>query len=420
VHAPFPSPRFLFTASLIIALTVTTANAQEWTRFRGPNGTGLSEARSIPVTWTEADYNWRIKLPGIGHSSPVLWGGRIFLLAANGGEVSIVCVDEKDGRIAWKKSYPHGVYDLHRFSSFASATCAVDEERVYFTRQDGGRIFLCALKQSGEPVWELPLGEFDSEHGSGHSPVVQGELVILANDHDRGGAIVAVDRRTGRQVWSIPRAPGKADYSVPCLLEEPGRPPLLIFNTLEDGISAVEVATGKVAWTTAPKVLRMRSISGPIMAAGLIFGSCGSGGGGNYAIAVQPPASGSGKAEVKYDIRKSMPYVPTPIAHGGRVFLWSDAGIVTCIDPATGEQKWQERAGGNTFSSPVCVNGRIYGTADTGKVTVIASADTFQVLGTSELGELTRATPAVANGRIYFRTAGHLMSLGGAKSVAGK
>jgi outer membrane protein assembly factor BamB len=156
------------------------------------------------------------------------------------------------------------------------------------------------------------------------------------------------------------------------------------------------------------------------MAAGLTFASCGSGGGGNYAIAVQPPASGSGKAEVKYDIRKSMPYVPTPIAYGGRVFLWSDAGVVTCIDPATGEQKWQERAGGNTFSSPVCVNGRIYGTSDTGKVTVIAAADTFQVLGSSELGELSRATPAVANGKIYFRTVGHLISLGGAKAAAAR
>ena len=412
---PLSCMRCFFLLGLITALATTTAAAQEWTRFRGANGTGLSDARTVPVQWTESDYNWRIKLPGGGHSSPVLWGDRIFLSSADAVNFSVLCLDEKDGRLRWKKDYPHGEYELHKFSSFASATCAADDERVYFTRQNGGHIFLCALKQTGEPAWEIPLGDFASSHGSGHSPIVHGELVIIANDQDLAGAIMAVERRTGKQVWSVPRAAGMADYSVPCLLAQPGQSAVLIFNTKEDGISAVDPANGKRVWSTGADVLKMRSVSSPIVAGGLTFASCGSGAGGNYVIAVQPPANGSGVATVKFDVRKSAPYVPTPIAYDGRVYLWSDGGIVTCIDPATGDQKWQERAGGNYFSSPVCVNGRLYGTTDTGEVVVLATGDSFKVLAKNELGELTRSTPAVANGKIYFRTWEHLISLGGAK-----
>jgi len=411
-HGLFPR---LLASALVPALFTVAASAQEWSRFRGPNGTGISEAKTVPVRWTEADYNWKITLPGGGHSSPVLWGNRIFLQAAGREDTAVVCVDERDGRVLWKKSFPHGEYALHKNSSFASGTCAVDDQRVYFTRQDGKRIFLCALTHAGEPVWEFPLGEFESEHGSGHSPIVYGEYVIAANDQDRAGAIFAVERKTGRRVWSLPRSAGKADYSVPCVLEQAGRPPVLLFNSSEDGISGIDPMTGKVAWSTAPKALKLRSVSSPVMAGGLTFASCGSGGGGHYVIAVQPPANGTGPAAVKYDLRKSMPYVPTPIARDGLLFLWSDGGIVTCVEAATGVQKWQERAGGNTFGSPVCVDGKIYGTAETGKVTVIAAADTYQVLATNDLGELIRSTPAVANGKIYFRTWDHLISLGGKK-----
>ena len=420
MSAPHFPARRLAASVLAIAFSALSVEGQEWSRFRGPNGTGLSESKTIPVSWSEADYNWKVALPGGGHSSPVLWGNRIFLQAAKAGETSVVCLDEKDGRVVWQKRYPHGQYHLHKFSSFASGTCALDAERVYFTRQDGAQIFLVALRHNGEPAWEVPLGSFVSEWGSGHSPIVYGELVVVANDQDEKGAVLAVDRKTGKQVWSLPRAGGKADYSVPCVLEQPGWPTVLLFNSSEDGIHGIDPVAGKVVWSTAPKVLRMRSIASPVVAGGVVFASCGSGGGGNYVIAVQLPASGTAKAEVKYDIRKAAPYVPTLIAYGGLAFFWSDAGIVTCVDAATGTQKWQERVTGNTFSSPICVQGRIYGTAETGKVSVIAAADTYQLLATNDLGELTRATPAVANGKIYFRTFEHLISVGGAKAVAAR
>ena len=405
-------------ALTILLLLGSPIAAQEWARFRGPNGTGLSAATTIPAQWTQADYNWRIQLPGSGHSSPVLWGRKIFVTAATATQFTVLGVDEQGGKILWHRDYPHDGYALHKFSSFASGTCAADDERLYFTRQDGKRWFINALTHAGDPVWEHSLGELDSQHGSGHSPIVHGELVVVANDQDLAGGIVALDRRTGQVRWTLARSAGMADYSVPCVLERVGQSPALIFNTHEDGINGVDPATGRLLWATATNVLTMRSVSSPVVAGGLTFATCGSGAGGNYVIAVKPPAAGSSAATIQYDVRKSAPYVPTPLALNDRLYLWSDGGIVTCLNPATGEQKWQERAGGNYFSSPVSAGGRIYGTTTSGEVVVLAAGDEFKVLARNQLGEQTHATPALANGKIYFRTWEHLISLGGGKPPA--
>lgn len=402
--------------SLAFVLTAALLPAQEWSRFRGPNGTGLSDARDIPIKWSDSDFNWKIRLPGGGNASPVLWGHRLFLPVANESRYSVLCIDERDGKVLWKRDYPHAPYHLHTFNSYASGSCAVDADGVYFTRQDGRKMFLCALTQSGEPLWEVSLGEFEAQHGGGQSPIVYKDLVVVPNDEDLAGEIMAVDRKTGKKRWSIPRHPGTADYAVPCVFEPPGKPPLLIFNSHDDGISAVEPETGRVAWATASDLLKLRCVSSPVIAAGMTFATCGVAGGGNYVVAVQPPAAGSEKADVKYSIRKAAPYVPTPIAYQGLLYLWGDGGIVTCVEAASGAEKWQERVGGNYFSSPVCVDGHIYGTSDTGDVVVLEAGDRFKVLAKNKLGETTRATPAIANDRIYFRTWEHLMSLGGTKS----
>lgn len=411
----FRPPNSLVIAAAEFLLVVSSVPAQEWTRFRGPNGSGVSPAATIPIKWTDKDFNWEVKLPAGGNASPVLWAHKVFLPVADESKFSVLCLDDRDGRLLWKHDFPHAAYHLHQYNSFASGSCAVDADQVYFTRQDGRTMYLCALTQAGDLVWEQLLGEFEAQHGGGQSPIVYGDLVVVPNDEDLAGEIVAVDRKTGKKRWSIPRHPGLADYAVPCVFDQPGASPLLIFNSHDDGVSAVDPGTGKVAWSTAANLLKLRCVSSPVIAAGMTFATCGVAGGGNYVVAIQPPAAGSSTPEIKYSVRKAAPYVPTPVAYQGLLYLWGDGGIVTCVDAATGESKWQERVGGNYFSSPVCVNGRIYGTADTGQVVVIAAGDQFKVLARNELGETTRATPAVANGRIIFRTWEHLFSLGGAK-----
>lgn len=403
-------------ASFLVTVVSTGAlTAQEWTRFRGPNGTGHGELDNAPVSWADDDHAWKIRLPGEGHASPVLWGERIFIGSAVPERRMFVMAayNAVDGGELWKREFSVGGYTMHRFNSLASATAAVDAEHVVFTRQDGEHCFLTALDHDGKTLWERDLGPFSSQHGSSHSPVIIDDKVILNYDQVLPGKVLALDIENGETVWEVPRAPRRADYSVPCLMEREGGSPVLLLNSSEDGITAVDPADGSIVWKTEPLLLRLRSVSSPIVAGGLTFASCGSGGGGNYIIAVRPPGSGNARAELAYEIRRSANYVPTPIAVGNRVYLWSDGGIVTCIDPVTGDEIWRERAGGNYFASPVAVGDKIYGTSTTGEVTVLRAGDTFNVLGTSDLGEATHATPAVANNHLYFRTLTHLIAVRG-------
>ncbi|MEX2560820.1 MAG: PQQ-binding-like beta-propeller repeat protein, partial [Pirellulales bacterium] len=154
--------------------------------------------------------------------------------------------------------------------------------------------------------------------------------------------------------------------------------------------------------------------SSPIVAAGLVFGTTGSGGGGHYLAAVRPPAPGSdAKPELVYGVPDLAPYVPTLIAKNGLVFLWHDKGKVTCLRAATGDELWSERVGGNFSGSPVIAGDRLYAIAENGTVVVLAAEEKFELLGRNPLGEDSRSTPAVAGGRMYLRTLSHLISVGG-------
>jgi outer membrane protein assembly factor BamB len=186
---------------------------------------------------------------------------------------------------------------------------------------------------------------------------------------------------------------------------------LLIFNSETHGVSAIAPDTGKVVWEFA-EAFDKRSVSSPIIAAGLVVGSCGSGGGGNYVVAVRP-GSPDRSAERSYEIRRSAPYVPTSICVGKLLFLWSDGGILSCVDASSGEVKWQERVGGNYFSSPIFVDSRLFCISTSGEVVVVSATDKFEVLARNPLGELTHSTPAIAGGRMYIHTSRHVISVGG-------
>ena len=192
----------------------------------------------------------------------------------------------------------------------------------------------------------------------------------------------------------------------------------LIFNSEGHGISAIAPDTGKVVWEF-PGAFDKRSVSSPVIAGDVIIGSCGSGGGGNYLVAVRPGDVAKSKpAERAYEVRRSAGYVPTSVYVGDTLYMWSDAGILSRINAATGEVKWQERVGGDFFSSPVCVDNRLFGVSTTGEVVVVPVGEKFEVIARNPLGETTHSTPAVAGGRMYFHTIRHLISVGGKKPVA--
>jgi outer membrane protein assembly factor BamB len=385
-----------------------------WPRFRGPNGTGIGHAPDLPLQWTLKDCLWRVELPGVGHSSPVIWGERLFITSAveKDGRRFLSCLHTADGRLAWRREYPMPTYSKSPNNSYASATPALDADHVYVTWSTPEHYLVLALRQTdGSEVWRRDLGPFDGEHGYGASPIVVDRLVILTNEQNGPSSVVALDTATGAERWKRLRRSEKAAYSTPCLFEAPGAPPQLILTSWPHGVSSLDPQTGRPLWELP--VFTYRVVGSPLAANGLIFASCGGGGKGPPFVAVRPGDPGRGtKAEVAYDLRKPVPYVPTPVAHKGLVFLFGDQGIVKCLDAARGSQRWQERIGGNYFGSPVRVDERLYCISREGVLVVLAAADKYQLLARIDLEEPSSSTPAVAGGVMYLRTLSHVMAIG--------
>jgi outer membrane protein assembly factor BamB len=407
------APSSIRLSLILIVLAGRPVSGQEWARFRGPNGTGVSTA-SLPVKWADTDYRWKTALPGSGHSSPVLWGERVFVTAGEDktGERMVLCLSTRDGSVLWRKNFAAASYRMHRRNSIATATPAVDDKHVYVSWGVPEKCELVALDHDGKLAWQADLGRFKGNHGFGSSPIIVGKLVVLANDQDGAGFLIAFDRDTGNVRWKIPRQSGNATYATPCVYKPKDGGDLLIFTNWKHGITAVEPESGKIRWELscfAPKV-QERSIASPLIAGDLILGTSGFVTGQKHFVAVRP--EGEAAKEV-WRLEKAVSYLPTPLVKDGRIYLCSEHGIATCLDAATGKQMWQERLSNNFSASPVSAGNQIYCVADDGTVYVVAAADRFQLLGKSSLGAPTQSTPAIAGGTIYFRTPGHLFALGG-------
>lgn len=402
------------------------AGAQEWTRFRGPNGSGVSDAKSVPVSWTEKDYHWKAPLPAPGHSSPVIWGDKIFLSGADDGtaERKIFAISTKDGKPLWTKSYQSSVHKRHKLNSFASPTAVVDADVVVYSWTAPEELTLMAVDHKGEEKWKRNLGPVVSMHSAGVSPIIYKDLVILVNGQDKDGtsSIIAVNRLTGEDVWQIPRPSTNVPYSTPCIRKNSEGKEELIFNESNLGMEAVDPLKGSINWEI-PSLIDKRSVSSPVITAGgLITISCGSGGGGNFLLAVHPKDKADKEAgKIAFKIDKTAPYVPTPVAKGDWLFMMTDGGIAICVNVKTGETVWQKRVGGTYYGSPICINDKLYCTSADGEVVVLSATDKYELLGRSSLGETSHSTPAVSGGRLFLRTVNHLICVGGEKpTVAAK
>jgi outer membrane protein assembly factor BamB len=410
-------PRVL---TLVIALALTAASPRaraadenaNWPRFRGPNGAGVSDD-VIPVKWTDKDFAWKTELPGEGHSSPVVWGDDVFVTAADEdeGKRYLVCINAADGKTRWTQEVEFKTYHKHGENSFASSTPAVDDKHVYleWTTQDAFSVV--AVDHTGRQKWRTELGKYKTQHGGGGSPIVHGGLVIVNVDQDKPESFVAaLDCETGNVRWRTPRDSTMFSASTPCVFHGAGGREQLVFATNANGIAGLDPADGKVVWEV-PGVFNARVVSSPLCAGDLVLGACGEGGRGRSVVAVNPPDNDTDKPEVAYQLTDETPYVPTPIVYRDRLFTWSDSGIVTCYDAATGEQHWRGKIKGNGyFGSPVCAGGRLYCVSKRGEVAVVdATANQFTLLARNALGEASDATPAIANGRMFVRTLTHLV-----------
>ena len=412
--------KYIFRAVIII-VSASVSHGQEWARFRGPDGQGIGNGGEVPIKWTDTDYTWNLVLPGGGHGSPVLWGDKLFVTCGDRetGRGVLLALSASDGEVLWQEEYAQTEYRMNRLNSYATTTPAVDSDHVYVLWATPEETILVALDHGGTEVWKRTFEGVHCQHGPGSSPIVFGEVLIFTHEHEGSGdepqsAWIAVDRKTGRTRWEVPRQNSpKTSYSTPCVYRPPTGAPQLVFTSRAHGMTGVDPGTGEVLWEMK-SIFPSRVVSSPVIADGLLIGTCGDGSSGKCLVAVRP---GTGDKAVPatevYKIEGSTAtYVPTSLAKDGLLFTFHDRGYVSCLRSATGEQLWREKPAGKFFGSPVWAAGRLYCITMDGDVVVIRAADEYELLAVNPLGETSHATPAVAGGRIYLRTYSHLFCIG--------
>jgi outer membrane protein assembly factor BamB len=388
--------------------------AQGWARFRGPNGTGAAAVKDVPVQWTEAEgLLWKVPLPGAANSSPVLWGARVFVLSstADGRERVLWCLDAGSGARLWSRTHPGATAPLNPRNTLASSTPATDGERVYVIFWDGVRQELDAFDFAGSLVWRQDLGPWSTNHGAGVSPIVHGGIVAVANDQGSSASVLAFRARTGERLWQASRQGFEACYSTPFVLPGPGSAETLVVASTA-GITGYALDGGRELWnwTWVFKGKTLRTVGSPIHSQGMVFATSGDGGGNRHAVAVR--LDPGGVVQLAWETTRSLPYVPTMLALGEHLYWVNDGGIAGCTVARTGENLWTSRLGGNVIASPILVDGKVYAVNEDGDVSVFAAEPTFRLLGRGSVGELVRATPAVAPGKLLIRGANHLFCIG--------
>jgi len=416
----------IFIAAASQSLADKSFAQENWTRFHGENGSGLALTAKLPTQWEADDYAWQIDLPGVGSSSPIVWGDRIFLTSSDPetARLTIHCISDADGKELWHKEFQSATHHLHSKNDFASSTLAADEKHIYAAYANEENTWLIALDHDGNEKWKRNFGSYVSSHGFGSSPIVHRDKVILMNSQQTAqlkpgqqpgkSALIAVNADDGANVWSTPFEDNRVCYGVPCVLKtSDGKSSLICANTVH-GYFSVDVDSGNINWTT-PDSFSKRVVASPVIAGDLILDTAGSGGGGNYLVAIGLNMDSSATPPEEVYRIKAASYVPSPIAIGDLLFMFNDKGIVMCHDLATGEEHYRKRIAKGFSASPVANANHVYCLSENGDVHVIAVDKEFQHHVAASLNDSSRSTPAISGNRIYFRTEGRLLAIDGGR-----
>lgn len=431
--------------SLLAALSVSAgAASQDWPQWRGPGGHGISAEKDLPLEWAPAtpekpavNITWKTEIPGRGHSSPIVWQDRIFVTTSIKGAhvpgrkapvhldfnrqpgyvhpdtldvdyrhtLKVFAVDARTGKVLWERTAYDGEMadDRHKKNTYATSTMVTDGERAYAFFESAG---LYAYDFKGTLVWKKDLGSIiKAGMGPGTSPIIYQDLIIVQCDQEMGDGsfIVALDRRTGDERWRAVRS-HRRSWATPLVVNAAGRDELIASGA--ESVVAYDPSTGRELWKAKGTV--SHPIPSAVTTKGIVFLSAGSSS--KNALAVRP-----GTGELLWTYNKGAAYVPSPIALGDYFYMVNDAGLMTCIDAATGERKYE---GGRppvpaTFTaSPIAFDDKILLTSEDGDTFVVKAGPVHEVLRTNSVGEPVYASPAVANGTIYIRGEKHLFAIG--------
>ncbi|HEX8354589.1 MAG TPA: PQQ-binding-like beta-propeller repeat protein [Pyrinomonadaceae bacterium] len=433
-----------------LCLAASAARAQNWPQFRGANASGVAEGRPAPVKWDaekSAGLRWKTPIPGLSHSSPVVWGERVFVTTAVSSEPKpearfglygdvepvknnpkhawkVYALDKKTGKVVWERTAHEGVPKVKRHpkSTHAASTPATDGKHLVVLFGSEG---LYTYDLSGKLLWKQDLGVLDAgwfydpdyqwEYAS--SPVIYKNLVIVQADIQKGSFVAAYDLKTGRQVWKTMREGELPGWGTPTVYEGKTRAELVTNGT--KAIRGYDPLTGKELWRLTPN--SEITTPTPIFAHDLIYVTSG------YRpvqpiYAIRPGASGDitlkdGKESsdfIAWSKTRGGPYMPTPIIYGDLLYMLSTNGVVTAYDAKAGTRVYQQRLadrGGAFTASPVGSDGKLYLSSEDGEIFVVKAGPKHELLSVNPMGEVLMATPAISDGMLIVRGINHVFAV---------
>jgi len=386
---------------------------RSWPQWRGPLGTGEAPQADPPVEWSEEkNVAWKVRVPGGGKSTPIVWGDAVYLTTAvpkgGGQEFVVLAYGRADGAVRWRRTVkelvPHE--GTHEDGSFAAGSALTDGERIYAFFGSRG---LYALDMDGRVLWEKDLGTMSTRRGfgEGSSPALHGDTLVVTWDHEGQDFVVALDKKTGRERWRQERDE-PTTWATPLVVVHQGKPQVVTNGTTR--IRSYDLASGSLVWQASG--MTMNVIPSPVAADGVVYVTSGFRGSALLAIRLaEAKGDVTGTPAVAWTYDRDTPYVPSPLLYEDALyFLKSNSAVLTRLDARTGKASFTERLDGmtNVYASPVGAGGRVYVAGRDGVTAVLGAGPEPRVLARNRLADGFDASPAVVGGEIYLRGYEHL------------
>jgi outer membrane protein assembly factor BamB len=372
-------------------------SVKDWPWWRGPqrNGTAAPD-QAPPLKWDESNsVRWKTAIDGRGYGSFCLFGGKLFTQTADeaSGAQYLICLDRSNGKELWKRAvHTSGGMRKNEKSTAASSTPACDGERVFVNFPNSGALVTSAFDLDGKPLWQSKISDYVEHQGYGASPALYQSMVIVTSDNKGGGAVVALDRKTGEKVWARER-PKQPNYPSPIILRVADKDQLIMTGC--DRISSFDPLTGNTLWEVDGATTEC--VTSTVTDGVNVFSS------GGYPRNHMSAVKADGSKKIVWENSTRL-YVPSLLVRDGYLYGVLDAGIAVCWKSDTGEEVWKQRLGGTFSASPVLVGDKIFATNESGDTFVYrASPERYEELAKNHLGDEVLATLVICDSCIYYR-----------------